>query len=541
MADERTPSAPVPESRTVPKRKTRLSLVWIIPILAAVVGVWVAVTRILSAGPEITIMMQSASGLEAGTTKINYRGVAVGTVSKIRLSEDHHHVIVIAQMAPRTEGFLVEGTQFWVVRPRISGANVTGLGTLISGSFIGMEIGDSKVPKRDFVALETEPVVSGQIGRFFVLKTPDLGSLDAGTPVFFRHLQVGQVASYKLDPDGQSFSLRVFVKAPYDRFVSPNTRFWQSSGINVQLTAAGLNVETQSLLSILIGGVAFETPRGPMLPPSAANDVFTLFANRTDAFAPAAHNPQTYELIFNESVRGLEVGAPVEFRGIQIGEVAAVRAQIDLQTFKFSVPVTIQLDPERLGISLLKTRAGMNLASVRRRLIDSLVSHGVRAQLQTGSLLTGSTFVELDVFPDAPPATVDWSRTPVRLPTVPGQLEATEKSVNEIIRKVDRMPLEQIGNELQKTLTDLDRTVVTARGTLETAQGTLTTANGTLESAHSTLDNANNVVEPGSVQTQELDNALHEITRAARSVRVLSDYLERHPEALIRGKAGEAK
>src|SRR5215472_1149318 len=246
MADPQTPSGSIPESRAVARKKTRLSLVWIIPIVATVVGLWVAVTRIRSEGPKITIVFQSAEGLEAGKTKINYRGVDIGTISAIRLSQDHERVIATAQMAPRTEVFLVEDTRFWVVRPRISGANVTGLGTLISGAYIGVEIGSSSKSKREFVALETPPVVTGDVpGRFFVLKTPNLGSLDLGTPLFFRRLQVGQVAGYQLDQDGRLFTLLVFVRTPYEHYVTPNTRFWQASGIDVSLSANGLSVQTQ--------------------------------------------------------------------------------------------------------------------------------------------------------------------------------------------------------------------------------------------------------------------------------------------------------
>jgi paraquat-inducible protein B len=529
MPDGERPLPPVAESRGLAKSRTRLSLVWFIPIVAALVGVWVAVTRIMGEGPVITLVLQSAEGLEAGKTKVHYNGVDIGTVTAIRLSADHQRVIIIVQMAPKTEEFLAEDTEFWVVRPRISGANVTGLGTLISGAYIGLEIGASKEHKRDFVGLETPPVVTGEVpGRLFVLKTPDLGSLDNGTPVFFRRLQVGEVASYALDPDGKMLTVKVFVRAPYDQYVNPNTRFWHASGVDVSLSASGLKVQTQSVLSILIGGIAFETDAtGPLLPPADAQSVFTLFSDRAEAFKPAAQNPQTYQLIFNESVRGLAAGAPVEFRGIPVGEVSDVRAQIDLQTFQFSVPVTIQLDPRRLGVKVLGTSSGVNLEAVRRRMIDSLVAHGVRAQLRTGSLLTGAVYVALDVFPGAAPATVDWAQTPVQLPTVPGQLEQTEASINNIIKKLDKMPLQQIGDNLQKALGDLDLTLVSARGTLVAAQGT--------------LGNTSNLTAPNSAQVQQLDSTLQEVSRAARSVRVLTDYLERHPEALIRGKQGGPK
>jgi paraquat-inducible protein B len=529
MPEGERPAGRIAESRVLPRSRTRLSLVWFIPIVAALVGVWVAVTRIMAEGPVVTLVFQSAEGLEAGKTKVHYNGVDIGTVTAIRLSQDHQRVIITIQMAPKTEGFLVDDTRFWVVRPRISGANVTGLGTLISGAYIGMEIGSSKERRLDFVGLETEPVITGGApGRFFVLKTENLGSLDTGTPLFFRRLQVGEVSSYALDPDGKLLTVKVFVRAPYDQYVNPNTRFWHASGFDVSLSASGLKVQTQSVLSILIGGIAFETdPTLPVASPAEAGSVFTLYSDRASAFQPAPENPQTYRLIFNESVRGLAAGAPVEFRGIPVGEVTDVRAQIDLKNFQFSVPVTIQLDPRRLGVKVLGTSAGVDLETVRRRLIDSLVGHGVRAQLRTGNLLTGAVYVALDVFPAAAPATVNWSQRPIQLPTVPGQLEQTEESVNNIIRKIDKMPLQEIGENLQKALGDLDLTLLSARGTLVTAQGA--------------LGNAGDLTAPNSAQVQQLNATMQEVSRAARSVRVLTDYLERHPEALIRGKKGEPK
>jgi len=529
MPDHDRPPPQLPESRIVAGKRRRLSAVWIIPLVAAFLGVWVAVTRILAEGPPITITFRSAEGLEAGKTKIEYNGVEVGLIKTIRLSDDHKSVITTAQMAPKTEAFFVEDTSFWVVRPRISGANVTGLGTLISGAYIGMEIGESKKSRRKFVALETPPVVTADIpGCFFILKSPDLGSLDTGTPVFFRRLQVGQVASYELDKDGRAFSVKVFVRAPYDQYVNPETRFWHASGIDVSLSASGLSVHTQSALSILVGGIAFETAAtDPVQPPSEPNSVFTLFSNRAEAFKAPARDPQTFVLVFKQSVRGLTAGAPVEFRGIQVGEVVDVSAQVDAKTFEFSAPVTIQMEAQRLGVKVLDLVPGAELAAARRQMIDALVTRGVRAQLRTGNLLTGALFVSFDFFPDAPSATVDWSQKPVHLPTIPGQLEGIEANVASIIKKLDQVPFKGIGDDLQATIAELDRTLVSARGTLDSGRGT--------------LDNASKLIEPNAGLSAEIVNTLQEISRAARSMRVLADYLERHPEALIRGKTEEKR
>ena len=316
MPDEKSPA--VVESRVVVKKRRGISMVWLVPLFAAAVGLWVAITTIRNQGPKITIVFHTAEGLEAGKTHIRYNGIDVGELSDIRISEDHKSVIATGKMHPKTEAFLVKDTQFWVVRPQISGANITGLGTLISGAYIGVEIGSSKEKERRFVALDNAPIETGGVhGRFFTLNTPELGSLDRGTPIYFRRLQAGQVASYALDADGKSLNVKIFVKSPYDQYVNPNTRFWQASGIDLSLTASGLRVETESLLSILIGGIAFETPlTEAALPPSNEDASFPLFRDRTDAYRPAASNPQMYTLVFKGSIRGLAVGAPVELNGI---------------------------------------------------------------------------------------------------------------------------------------------------------------------------------------------------------------------------------
>ena len=390
------------------------------------------------------------------------------------------------------------------MRPQISGLNITGLGTLISGDYIGVELGQSKESERNFIALETPPMVAGDTpGRFFMLKTPELGSLGEGTPIYFRQLPAGQVVSYELDKDGEGLNVKVFVQAPYDQYVTPNTRFWQASGIDMSLSASGLRVQTESLMSILAGGIAFETPAtGPLLPPADADTVFTLFNDRSEAFRPPARDPYTFLLVFKQSsVRGLAAGAPVEIGGVTIGEVTDVSPQFDVKTMEFSVPVTISVDPQRYGVKFLNVPGDEDAAARHRRVMDILVAHGLRAHLKTGNLLTGSLYVAVDFFPDAPPASLDWAQNPAQLPTMPGKIEEIEMSVADLLKN------------LNQTLTNTDKL----------------------------LGSANKLIEPNSVLDTELNNMLQEGGGAARSLRVLADYLERHPEALIRGKTGEAK
>jgi paraquat-inducible protein B len=511
MPEGDTPSSKIPESKTLAKKKTKISLVWIIPIVAALIGVWVAVTTIMNQGPKITIVFRTAEGLEAGKTKIRYNGVDIGTVRSISLTQDHRRVIATAEMAPKTEDILVEDTKFWVVTPRISGATVTGLGTLISGAYLGMEIGKSPNKQREFIALDEPPVVTGEVpGRFFILKTRDLGSVDINAPIYFRRLKVGEVVSYTLDKDGRTLTVKIFVNAPYDQYVTPETRFWQASGIDVSLTASGLSVQTQSVLSMLIGGLAFETPAtGPALPPADANTEFTLYANRAEAFRPPPKNPMTYMLVFHESVRGLSIGAPVDLRGAIIGQVEDIRAEGDPENLEFLTKVTISVDPQRFGVKIRGVAAKTGELSVaHRHLMDRLVSHGLRAQLRTGSLLTGSLYIGTDIFPDAPPAKVDWTQNPPRIPTIPSKLEGVDESIARIVKKLDQVPYQEIGDDLRRTLAAVDQTLADLDRTLAGVD-------------------------------QELPGALRGVNDAARSLRSLADYLDRHPEALIKGKSPE--
>ncbi|MBS1138079.1 MAG: hypothetical protein H6R11_2033 [Proteobacteria bacterium] len=251
-----TPQGPelpeIPAAVAVPRRRWSPSLVWLIPIVAAVIGGWLAVKGILERGPTVTIGFNTAEGLEAGKTRIKYKDVDIGLVKSIALAEDRKGVVVTAELTKQAEDFLVEDTRFWVVRPRVAGGSVSGIGTLFSGAYIGFDAGKSAVPRREFTGLETPPVVTaGLPGRHFILTSEDLGFLDIGAPIYFRRIPVGQVVAFELDKDGAGVTFKIFINAPYDRYVTGNTRFWQASGVDVTLDAGGFRVNTESLASIL--------------------------------------------------------------------------------------------------------------------------------------------------------------------------------------------------------------------------------------------------------------------------------------------------
>jgi paraquat-inducible protein B len=540
-----SPNEPdIPEAIASPRSRWRLQLVWLVPIVALLIGGWLAVKAVLDKGPTITISFATGEGLEAGKTKIKYKNVDVGVVKSVTLSRDHRNVIATAELSKDASNLLVDDTRFWVVRPRISGGTVSGIGTLLSGSFIGMDVGSNSTFRRDYVGLETPPVFAiGVPGREFVLKGDNMGSLDVGSPIFFRRLQVGQITSYRLDPDGNGVTMHVFVNAPYDKYVKEDTRFWQASGVDVSLDATGIKVNTESLVAILIGGLAFQTPDDMTTsvanaPEAEALNQYTLFHDRDEAMKRHDTIVDTYVFNFNESVRGLTVGAPVDFRGIVVGEVQAIYTRFDPVTKTFSIPVEIRLYPARFTSRYKSGATGGRLSSdpaARRQLTDFLVAHGLRAQMRTGNLLTGQLYIALDFFPTAPKATVDWSANPPELPTQPGGLQSLQDSVTTLVAKLNKIPFEGIGNNAQKTLADAD-TLLKQLSTEVMPQ-----ARDTLAAAQTALNSANNALQPDSALAQNTGDAMKELARTAAAFRTLADYLERHPEALIRGKLEDKK
>jgi paraquat-inducible protein B len=544
----------IPRATVVPRRRQRISVVWIIPILAAVVAIGIAIQRILSEGPTITIIFKAAQGVEAGKTFVKYKDVNIGQVTAVKLSSDHSKVEVTAKMDKSAADLMVADAKFWVVEPRVTLSGVSGLGTLLSGNFIGFEVGKSNNKQRTFTGLEVPPIITGgQPGRQFVLKASDLGSLGIGSPIYYRRLQVGQVIAYDLSSDGSAMDIKIFVNAPYDEYVNPGTRFWNASGIDVSVGAGGVDVRTQSLVALLAGGLAFDTPRyAPKAEPAAANAVFTLYSDQPTAMKQPESISARYVLHFNESLRGLSVGAPVTFLGLTGGEVTAVGLEVDPATMNLRGRVEIVTYPERL-IERLSQKQAATGETIERNMrerhafVQAMVEkRGLRAQLRSGNLITGQLYVAFDLFPTAPKAKIDWRRDPVELPVVPSTVSDIEAKLTNIVAKLDKLPLDAIGEELRKALASLDQTLKDAgkavnridgevtpglKTTLDDLRGTIGIVDRVLKNTDATL------VGKDAPAQQDLRDALQEITRAARSLRILTDYLERHPDSVIWGKS----
>jgi paraquat-inducible protein B len=575
---ENTDRLDVPRATVVPRRRARISVVWLIPVLAAVVALGIAVQRILSEGPTITIVFKIAEGVEAGKTVVKYKDVNIGRVTAVRLSGDYAKVEVTAKIDKSATGLIVEDAKFWVVQPRVTLSGVSGLGTLLSGNYIGFEVGQSTKKERRFTALEVAPVItSGQPGRQFVLKAADLGSLGVGSPIYYRRLQAGQVIAYDLTSDGKAVDLKVFVNAPYDRYVNPGTRFWNASGLDVSVGAGGVEVRTESLVAMIAGGIAFDTPPFAARPePAAMNSGFTLYSDRATAMKQPESISARYVLFFNESLRGLSAGAPVTLLGLPAGEVVGVGLDFDPKTFNVRGRVEIVSYPERLIARMdVATQAAeretfARSAQQRHAFLRNMVERqGLRAQLRSGSLITGQLYVAFDYFPDAPKVQVDWSGDVAVLPVVPSTITDIEAKLTGIVAKLDKLPYETIGADLTKMLAGVSVTLQDAskavnridtdltpelKTTLQAASLALGTVDGmlknevntTLEELRRALATADGVLKstdaallgkdaPGQLELRE---ALQEVTRAARSLRGLTDFLERHPESLIWGKNG---
>ena len=546
----------VAQATVVSKKSSRISMVWIIPILAAVIAVGIAVERILTEGPTITILLKVADGIEAGKTDVKYKDVKIGQVTKVELAKDSDGVEVTAKMSKRATNLMVEDAKFWVVEPRITLSGVSGLGTILSGNYIGFAVGKSTKPQRSFTALEVAPVITGgQPGREFTLKAHDLGSLGIGSPVYYRRLQAGQVIAYDLAGDGDMIDVTVFVNAPYDRYVKPDTRFWNASGIDVSAGAAGVSVHTEGLVALLAGGIAFDTPSFALkAEPAAVRTSFLLYSDRTTAMKQPEPIAQRYVLYFTESLRGLSVGAPVTLLGLSGGEVTEVGLDFNPTTKTLRGRVAIASYPERLIVRLQQSEVGLGKAllkssSERHALFQYLVEQrGLRAQLRSGSLLTGQLYVALDLFPDAPKAKIDWSLAEPSLPVVPSTLPDLEGKITNILAKLDNLPLEAIGSDLTKALATLDQTLQSTDKLVSGLDGklmpelssTFTDLRTAIASANGVLQNTDaTLVGKDAPAQQDLRYALQEIARAARSLRVLADYLERNPNSLVFGKSQE--
>ena len=541
------------------KKHGSISAIWLLPLITLMIGVSLVVKTIHEQGPQVTISFMSAEGIESGKTKIKYKNVDIGLVESIEFAEDLKDVLLTVRFDRKAEEFLKRGTKFWVVRPRISLRGASGLGTLISGSYIAIEPGQGELQKH-FVGLEEPPVVTADVaGKEIILRADQLGSIDNGSPVYFRGIQAGEIQGYELGNDRNSVFIHAFIKAPFDELVKGNSRFWNVSGMHVSMDSEGFKMQTESFQSMLLGGIAFDTPQ--TVEASAENVeelVFTLFNSREEIEEQVYTRKVNFVLFFEGSVRGLDVGAPVEFKGIKIGRVVDIRLEFDHNHSSFMIPVLIELEPERI-IAKGDDKSPEDT-------LKTLVDRGLRARLQTGSLLTGKLFVELDMHPDTRVRLVSGQAKIPELPTIPAELEQITDSIKGILAKLEKVELDKMGDELHSALQGAN-TLLNKPELLES----ITEMNEALKAFKSVMTKLDPKVEPIAENIDEamrsgkkaLDNINHtlklfdkllrsdspvqfrvirmadEMAEAGRALQRFLELLEENPQSLIFGKGNE--
>lgn len=549
MANETTPPADQTStgsphdqdlSRAKASRQTRLSPIWIVPIVAIVIGLWLVYDNYASRGILVTLTMDSAEGIEAGDTLIRSRNVEIGQVQTVRLSDDLSHAVMTARIQPEVEEMLREDSRFWVVKPRIGREGISGLGTVLSGAYIQLEPGTEEAPRREFPVSETPPVApAGQAGLRLSLTSQLGNSLRVGDPVSYQGYTVGRIEENSFEPASRTMRHQVFIEEPYTQLVTDSTRFWTSSGVDFRLDADGVRVNVESVEALLGGGVTFGVPEDlPMGQPVDANTRFTLYADEDAAREGTFNRYLEYVLLVDETVRGLSKGSPVEFRGVRIGTVAAVpwnftAPQPDSRA-RFAIPVLIRIEPQRLGIE----NSEIDLDEWEER-FQRMFGLGLRASLKSGSLLTGALFVDLNFQRDLADEYVA-ERFAERdvFPTVAGGFAQIQAQVTALLEKLNAL-------EVEPLLTGLDRNLQASESVLNEVREVGTSLNQLLNdpetqavggNLNATLDELRSTLQglsPSSPAYQELTTAIERLDRLMRDLQPLTRTLNDNPRALL--------
>lgn len=530
------------EAEKRPRRRLRLSPVWLVPLGAVFIGCWLLYQNIATRGPEITLQLKTAEGLEKGKTAVKVLNVDVGTVRNVHLNKNYDGAIAEIRMQPDMEKLLVEDTKFWVVKPRVGRQGISGLGTIISGAYIQMRPGKSTKPAHTFTVLEKPPPTRTDApGITLELISKGDDSVSVGDPVVYKGESVGQIETTDFDVTTQEVRYRIFVKSPYNKLINKNTKFWLRSGIDVQFTSRGVEAQIGNLQAILAGGVTFDTPKHAKPGPRAANNaMFALFPSRHKAEESQYDENLEYIVLFKDSVRNLNAGASVEFNGVQVGvveEVPFFNKSINLETLKaYKTPVLIKYQPQRL----LPAFKDDSPEEFRQRL-NKLFDRGLRATIKTANLLTGAMFVDLKFDPKTKftdPRKVGKYDV---FPSAPGGFATLQDKFNKLLDKINGLPIKSLLTDLQSSLRSTDKT-------MDEAQKTLSSLNRILNDdavqqlpseLQSTLHEVRNTLrslQQGNPAYDNLNRSLQKLNRVLDDLQPLTQTLRKDPNALIFGK-----
>ncbi|WP_416136982.1 intermembrane transport protein PqiB [Halomonas sp. HK25] len=526
--------------RAKPSPQARFSPIWIVPIVAILIGAWLVYDNYRSRGPQVTLVMANAEGIEAGSTLIKTRNVQVGRVERVNLSEDLSTAVITARMSPDTEAMLVEDSRFWVVKPRVGREGISGLGTVLSGAFIQLEPGGSDITAREFRVSDQPPIAPAGAAGLRINLISQLGnSLRVGDPVTYQGYTVGRVEDATFNAQTRRMQHRIFIEAPYDTLVTDSTRFWSASGIDLRLDSEGFRVNVESFEALLGGGVTFGVPEDlPLGGPVEPDVTFNLYPDEDSARQGTFNRYLEYVLLVDDSVRGLSRGAPVEFRGVRIGTVAAVPWNFNAPQPEgragFSIPVLIRIEPQRLGIE----NQDVDLAEWRER-FDRLFGVGLRASLKSGNLLTGALFVDLNFNSDlAGQHVAETFAEQTVFPTVSGGFALIEAQVTDLLAKLNDLEIEPLLAGLDRNLAASEAMLSEVRDLSSSLQGLLddpgirevpANLNATLAELRDTLQG----LSPGSAAYQELTGAVERLERLMRDIQPVARTLSDNPRALL--------
>lgn len=538
----------------------RFSIIWIIPVIALAIAAWLGWRTFSRTGPAIVLEFENADGITAGQTQVKHKSVGLGTVQSVLLSKDIGHVEVHVQMNAQAASLMTDHAKFWVVRPRLNGANISGLETLISGAFIAIDPGapNGKAETR-FKGLEAPPGVrSDEPGRIYTLMADSIGSIGVGAAVFFRNVAVGEVLGYKIPPNGIGpIPVTVFVRDPYDHFIRNDTRFWDVSGVQVEVGAGGFHLQLQSLQALLSGGVAFGLPqqrREVRAPEAADHATFRLFSSQNDANLAGYREHTKFVTYLQGSVLGLGVGGPVDMFGLQIGNVTGIQLKVDPARGTARVRVSMEVQPERfLSDDEIARNPPMDA-------VQAMVNNGMRAETSTSSLITGSSVITMAFVPGAPPVKLTMEGDEIVLPSQPGSgLSGIEDALTAVSSKLSAIPLEQIGQNLNSLLSHADSTIndPDLKQALSAFKQSLLSLRDLAAQAdrgagpllqrlpemsrqlQQTISRAGEVLNSYGGDSnfhRELDQVLQQLNETAVSLRTLADFLKRHPSSLLFGR-----
>ena len=543
MSDESTTTT---KATPVVRRAQRWNIVWVVPLVALLLGAWLLYRNFISQGAIARVRFETAEEIYAGKTEVRCRSVRVGIVKDVKLADDLKSVLVNLEMDSDSEHLLRRGTRFWVVKPRLSAAEVSGLNTLIQGAYIEMDPGPQDAqPRSKFIGLESPPATSRSVpGRRLVLLAERAGSLMVGSPVFYRGIEVGRIESRELSEDGQQVRYDAFIREDYSNLVTDRSRFWNTSGIDISAGVEGIRVRTPSLQAMVSGGVAFGVMDAVHSGNPATDGMsFTLYDNE-DAARRSGFNPTVrFLLLFNQTVRGLSVKAPVEFRGITIGRVAQISFDLVDAADDPRIPVLIELDP-----SLVRPETAKAMTMRDSEFFAREVAKGLRAGLKTSSLITGALYVDLDYYPEAAPVNLEKYGEFTTFPTITSGYVQLEAKISAILDKLNALPVEQAFTDVAAAAGEAKATIAEARASLDEIKAAAAAARKMLEdpalgglpaelnATVAELRRALDSLGPEGAMQGDLLRSLDELRAALRSFKAAATTIDEKPNSLLFGR-----